>query len=365
MYCKYCGKEINDVSEFCQYCGKKLNLKLGSEIPKPIVYKEESTSEDTESAEKANLSVDKGDTDLGEQSKENFAYVDNKKLKKKSKRIVIIPLVLLIIVGSFFGVTIYAYNLADSGEFEEASKFESLFFWDWNYKDYVKSGIKLNSGEYGTAIRNFKSLGSYRNSQEFYKESIYRQSIEYYEEKEYFDAYDGFVSLNDYKSAYSYVKRVKDGAYVEAKNDFDSKLYFSARELFELSGRNDSDKYIKVINVLLSNSSIDPLKNMMDFVPARECLVSDHSTAVKFLQGSWYSWDSYWYFTMDSSGQTSFNIPHTVYGDHYYIDNGIYYLHKGEDRSTRRNTFVISVNDWNTIKIKSNKDGNTYLLYRS
>lgn len=30
MYCKYCGKPIDDDSTFCKYCGKSLNLKDNS-----------------------------------------------------------------------------------------------------------------------------------------------------------------------------------------------------------------------------------------------------------------------------------------------------------------------------------------------
>lgn len=34
MYCRYCGKEIPENSEFCSYCGKNINENIKNKVTK-------------------------------------------------------------------------------------------------------------------------------------------------------------------------------------------------------------------------------------------------------------------------------------------------------------------------------------------
>ncbi len=356
MFCKYCGKEINDASEFCPYCGKKLGNPRDKEIingsNRSIETKKESTKEESD----INISKEKL-----EAKKDN---VGSKKSKKRLLFILIPIMAILLIGGAIFGISSHAYKLADLGEFETAAKYSSLLFWDSSFDTYVQNGIKMVNKEYSSAATGFKKLGDYRESESFYKESLYIDSINNLDNNKFYDAYDGFKELGDYKSSKSYLSKVKDEAYGNAKKSFSSGSYTIARGLFELSAERDYDKYIKVIDVRSGKQSVDTLKSILDFAPAKETLLLDQTRAEAFLKGKWTSSDGSLYFTMEKGGSTSYNVPWFAYGDYYFIENGVFYVYKGNDTSTKRALYNITVKDWNTIAINSNQDGNTYTLYR-
>ena len=355
MFCKYCGKQINDKSDFCPYCGKKLNnhKQLFPKQDEPKAKAHFVINSET---------VDNEDKDLSAKERRNLirgVLKSNRRLRVK-----LIVSVVLILVVVVVGLTMHIYNLADSGDFYAASNFSALFFWDDDFDDYVQSGIKYSNKQYESAYKGFKKLGNYRESVDYYKSSLYLASIKSLEDKDYADAYEGFFELKNYKDSEELLQKVKDNAYDAAKNDFSRGAYNSAKKLFEISGENDSKDYITVIEVRQGDRVLYSLKDMLNFAPAKETLLLNQELAANFLNGSWHSSNRSLYFAMNNEGGTTYNVPWYEYGDYYYIEKGVYYVYKNSDMSDRKIMYEFTVVDWNTIKVKAYQNGNTYTLYR-
>lgn len=358
MFCKYCGKEIRDDSVFCPFCGKE-------QIQQPQAQSQQ---------EKEDLGEEKTltDTDSAFLKSGDFIPVTDKK-KGFNKKLLIIPLALVVAIVGFFAVTRHAYSLADSGEFESASKFASFVFWDNEFPEYINSGIALSNGNYSEAIRGFKALNDYRESKTFFNESIYQCSENHYKNGDLQTAFQMFSRIPDYKDVSSVMSRIQDEAYEKAIELFNDDDYFEALPLFEIADKGDSDKYVKVIQVMSGSDSVESLKSIISFEPAKRALLKDNVCGSDFLSGNWYSGDRYWYIQLtttpilygfDRDSTITYNLPKADNGNFFSIEDSVIYFNFEDQYENRRPSFEISIIAWNTIKVKCLYNNNTYTLYR-
>lgn len=363
MFCKYCGKEINDASEFCQYCGKKLNLVIDTEIPKPSVYKED------EAASRIVGSSDGNNRDIIKENPfvDNISVAEQKEKRSFNKRILIIPLVLVLIIVSGFGIAMHAYNLADSGDFDGAAKYSTIVFWDNDFGKYVSSGIDLNHNRYSSAIGGFADLGDYRKSKEYYAESVYRDSVDRYNSGKYLEAYEGFAKIPNHNDSNSYISQIKNDAYDNGVKAYNSGSLSRAEKFFNISDAKDSFVYLKIIDVANGSSDISSLKTVVEYNIVKKFLLKNDDNAIGFLEGQWNTGDNYYYFKAEDKGDTyniSYNLPNHNYSGYFTIENGVYFI-EDENGSNKRTEFELTVDSWNKLYIKCTENGNTYALYRN
>ncbi len=297
-------------------------------------------------------------------------YVDSLPEKSSGKRviIVIILIAILIFTGLIGAGGFMVYKMADSGEFEIPYRIGTAYFWDNNFQEYTTSGMLLNNGMYDDAAVRFKKLGNYRNSETFYKESIYRKSQERYSRGLLEDALEGFSELGDYKDSANFEQNTRELLYIEAVKLFEEGSYNESSQLFEKANIEDSEKYQTVIDIIQGNKYIYLLKDIVDFQPAKDCLVMNDANFIGFMKGEWYTQDKDMFLSMeldeDEYGALSFDLPHYYdSGEYYTIENGALYFSYDENATDGDLTFVFHVVDWNTVDIDC-VDGETYTLYR-
>ena len=297
-------------------------------------------------------------------------YVDSLPKKSSGKRIifVIILIVILIITGIIGAGGFMVYRMADSGAFEIPYRIGTVFFWDNNFQDYTTSGMLLTNGMYDDAAARFKILGNYRNSETFYKESLYMKSLERYSRGLLEEALEGFRELGDYKDSAEYEQNTNALLYIEAVKLFEEGSYNESSQLFEKADIEDSEKYQTVIDIIQGDKYIYLLKDIMDFQPAKDCLVMNDDNFIGFMEGEWYTQDKDMFLSMelDEDGYyaLSFDLPHYYdSGDYYTIKNGALYFSYDENVTDGDLTFVFHVEDWDTVNVDC-VDGETYTLYR-
>ena len=296
-------------------------------------------------------------------------YVDSMPKGRNVKVIIfVVILIVLLILAAFVGAMGFtAYRMADSGSFDMPARISSLMFWDKNFSDYTKSGVLLQNGMYEESAAQFKRLGDYRNSEEFYKASLYGKSVKEVSDGSLEDALDDFTELGEYQDSAEYVQKIKEALYAEAVKLFSEGSYNKAGLYFDKAGIEDSEKYRTVIDVIQGSKYIYVLKDIVDFQPARDCLMMNESTFLGFMQGDWYSQDRELYMSVgsdDVSYYVSYNLPRYDYsGDYFTVENGGMYFFSNEDGSDKALNFVFQPEDWDTVNVTC-ADGVTYTLYR-
>lgn len=325
MFCKYCGKKISAESEFCPYCGKKLDT--------AALLKKEITTDSKDIDDKYMDAALKITPKIKAEKQQA-----SDKGKRLNKKLLIIPIVLLLLVGGFAGVCIHAYNLADDGDFVKASKYKSIIFWDEDFGMYVNGG-------------------------------------EAYDNEELIAAYKSFSKIPDYRNSNTYLSKIKSQAYDMALKMFNEGEVYNSRAYFELSGEGDSDKYLKTIDVLLGSSNVNTLKDIITFEPAKKILLLNNTNGSDFLAGEWYSSDGDWYLKLTTkptaqslftarNSTITYNLPKDDYGEYFTIENSAIYFFNNNGASDKRMAFKINLIDWNTININCAYDNSTYTLYR-
>lgn len=296
-------------------------------------------------------------------------YVDSIPRGRSAKVIILVViLIVLLIIAAFVGAMGFTvYRMADSGSFDMPARISSLMFWDKNFSDYTKSGVLLQNGMYEEAAAQFKRLGDYRNSEEFYKASLYGKSIKELNEGSLEDALDDFTELGDYQDSAEYIQKIKEAMYAEAVKLFSEGSYNKAGLYFDKAGIEDSEKYRTVIDVLQGSKYIYVLKDIVDFQPAKDCLMMNDSNFLGFMQGDWYSEDRELYMSVgydDVNYYVSYNLPRYYdSGDYFTVENGGMYFFSLEDGSDKVLNFAFQTEDWDTVNVTC-ADGMTYTLYR-
>lgn len=297
-------------------------------------------------------------------------YVESLPKKSSSKKIIFVIILLVILIITFImGAGVFTtYRMADSGKFEIPYRIGKFFFWDGDFKDYTASGMFLENEMYDNAAAHFKRLGNYRNSEAFYKESLYRTSQDKYSRGLPEEALEGFQELGDYKDSAEFEQNTRSLLYIEAVKLFEEGSYNKSSLLFDKANIEESDKYQTVIDVIQGDKYIYSLKEIVDFQPAKDCLVMNDTNFIGFMEGEWYTQDKDVFLSVESDEEDyyalSFNLPHYYdSGDHYSIKDGGVYFSYDENGTGEELTFVFHVEDWDTVNVDC-VDGETYTLYR-
>ena len=152
------------------------------------------------------------------------------KSKKRFKAVVKICLIVVICFALAFGGFVGYKNLINP------------------MVQYSQANKLLNDGKYDEAIKKFKSLKSYKDSEEKIKEVIYQQANDLLKNNNFIDAFKNFEKITDYKDSkelytearYTYaVKLYNESNFVECAKFFsqikdykDSNTYLQKQEVF-------------------------------------------------------------------------------------------------------------------------------------
>ena len=109
--------------------------------------------------------------------------------------------------------------------------------------------------------------------------------------------------------------------------------------------------------------TLEDVLDILSFEDAKEVLVSNHSLAVAFLSGSWYSNNGLG-FIIRENGSVSSNLTSIRYGDYYVIEDGIYKTSPSNNENATRDIFKFTIEEKDRIKVYCYKDGSTHILYR-
>ena len=317
--CVQCGRELLEEAEFCPYCGNK--VERSEELPKPEAVVEpvvETTSQ---------VQV------------YSVQPTEQKKTKVRFKAIILIPVVLVIIIASYFGINYFsATNALNNQEFTKAKQsFDNMFVGEQLFADkyaYAEAGVLMEEGNYVKAYNAFKAINGLsvpNNILTDLKSKIYAEGQDAYHTGDTTLAKTNFTTVKDYKRSEDYLV------------------------LIECKGRlTYTDKYKKLVKLI-------------GFEDADEIILNNSSFLEQFLMGRWEDGDTYpYYFEMEENNEggltASYNLPNKDVEGYFYLNNGIYSIGKTETSASK--CFRFTIIDEDTIKVYCYKDGSTEKLYR-
>ena len=136
-------------------------------------------------------------------------------MKKQTKKIVIISLIAVLLIGGIAGVVfgIPAYQ---------------------TYRSYQSAEQLLQDGQYEEAKNAFWALGEYKDSADKMKECDYQKALQLLKEKKYGEAKELFEQLGDYSDSKSQITSCEYG---RAENYLSEKDYESAQTIYEKLGK--------------------------------------------------------------------------------------------------------------------------------
>lgn len=347
----------------------------------------------------------------------NEQPTSEEKPKKKRRNpivIVLISVAILIIalLGIYFGCYIVAKNNARNKDFSAAEKLLLLPFvtelHDPDLAAYIEAGRLMESREYARAAEAFDDLGNYEDASNLTNESNYRLALQYadknifhasvillnklgevnysnakektqeiqyrwvwslIDEGKYNEAYDKLKILGNYPGAKETLNDLTELMYLEAQTFYAKNSYVEAEKLLNrIKSYKDSSKYITLIKAhdqptyFNTESNVNSLIEIFYFEDAAELLLSNQLYAEQFLLGKWCG-DGY-YFTMKESGNISYDLPWFDYGDYYRIENGKILLYPENDESKTKTLYEFTAISPDCIVVLCHKNGKTYTLYR-
>lgn len=200
--CPECGKEVSDKAPTCPHCGCPLSDELVIE----------------RATEKLNT------------NQEEVTNCKKQKVKKtfsRKKKFTFVTIVGVVIIGGVLGFSLTK-----------------------NLRFYNMAMEKFKAENYESAAEAFKELGSYKDSDMHYQDSIFQQAKIYFDNKEYQNAIDKLNSIKDSEKAQDLLVKSK---YNLAKSLYDSVKYDEALVIFkEIAKYEDSKKFIKDCEYQLS-----------------------------------------------------------------------------------------------------------------
>ena len=281
---------------------------------------------------------------------------------------------------------------------------------------YKKGEYLLESKNYDDAIDTFTQLGDYKNASEMVLESKYQKAYNYREESNYEYAYKYFEQISDYKdsktqldaalimweadvlgdgsTAQSYrfketVELTSDQYYLyygtltlyisghDTAEDWTSDNYKVMLDLFGLlpASYEDTATYTKLFTTLYDygesylfteKASLAKQCWSLDFI--QSLAQQDHSVWA-FLVGNWSTYSGNYYLKFEDRGDEGYychyNVPFTDHANTEYIDIiDMTFVHKDKDSKILGNVYDISIIDFNTIRVYSYSNNQTYTLYR-
>ena len=345
MICKSCGRELPDDSKYCEFCGQKLesNFDETSDIKVPA----------------------------GRRAKRQVAEAVAAPKHRRFIGIIIIVLLIIAIAATYAGLSAFAYKVADAGDFESADKLSGLMFWDKTFGKYTEYGRQLDLGHFDAAATGFKSIRDYRESDFYYKESVYMGGAEAYDNGKLEQAMEKFREISDYKDVPEIIELIKKDAFALGEQSFADESYTRAQEYFKLSEDTAAEPYLKIIAVLKGEAEADTLKDMMDFGPTKELLLANDAIALSFLKGDWYTedWQVYFKAALDDEGNYNidYNMARPDYGAnaYFYIEKGELKLTPDGEKDDAITAFIMNVGDWDTVYFTSMATNYTYTLHRN
>ncbi|MBE6793573.1 MAG: hypothetical protein E7532_01360 [Ruminococcaceae bacterium] len=281
---------------------------------------------------------------------------------------------------------------------------------------YKKGEHLLENKEYDDAIDTFTQLGEYKNASEMVLESKYQKAYNYRDESNYEYAYKYFEKILDYKDSKTQLDAalimweaevLADGStsqsyrFKETVNLTSDQymLYYGTLELY-ISGHDtaedwtddnykvmldlfgllpasyeDTATYTKLFTTLYDygeaylftdKASLAKQCWSLDFV--QSLAQQDHSVWA-FLVGNWSTYSGNYYLKFEDRGDEGYychyNVPFTDHANTEYIDIiDMTFVHKDKDSKILGNVYDISIIDFNTIRIYSYSNNQTYTLYR-
>ncbi len=310
----------------------------------------------------------------------------------------------------------YASSLIDGGDYEGAMEnFKALGTYGDSmnkYYDamYLLAKQQLDSGEYGSAAESFKKLvdrGGYDDAGELLNQAKYGSANELYENGDYESALSSFEELaetnygdaktmcshvrydwakklideGDSLTAYSLLNEVDSGVidvtadknalaeplYTEGEGYYDAGNYEDALEVFSvLAPYSDSQRFVELSNAHLNRGDYETLipaiMKYLDFKDAASVVVLNQNYANIYLLGEWESSNGDYYYSQDSEGGISYNLPWKYDKSFYSIKNGIMYVfNDGEDEETFEQFRITPVSE-TSVKFYCYSDENEYQL---
>lgn len=278
---------------------------------------------------------------------------------------------------------------------------------------YLQAGQVLESGAYMDAAALYEALGDYRDAAdkaieaqlmradaladggnfESAKEllgelidegceqagealiAVYKRSAADYAEKEqYIKACNELLELEAKADVdvERQIARYRKKAYDSAVSDYRAGDYAASTALMEALGDyEDAETYLFLANVHTKTawvaadalSAVQQLAVLILKEDAAELLVSRQALAEQFLAGYWEGDGGY--FSMESDGYISYDLPYVDYGDYYYIEDGVVLLYPEDDPYATKELFSIRVITVDCIQVYAYADGETYTLFRS
>ena len=194
----------------------------------------------------------------------------------------------------------------------------------------------------------------------------------YFEEGNFYFSYTMLRQKAEEGNVYadSLMEELTKIIYREAVTLYNQKDYYQAKKIFaEIQSHSDSKKYLLLCEAHTSwywtDREYQSYMSILGFKDMKEVILADGSNAERYLIGTWKTSDGKYYFRMNADGNTNYSLPWLALSNsHYDIKDGIYYLYRESDTSTRKNVFKFTVVDETTMKVYCYKDGSTYTLYK-
>jgi len=205
--------------------------------------------------------------------------------------------------------------------------------------------------------------------------AVYKRcAADYADKEQYIKACSELLELEDREGVdvELQIARYRKKAYNSAISDYRAGDYAAATALMEALGDyEEAETYLFLAKVHTKTawitadalSTVQKLSVLILKEDAAELLLSKQELAEQFLAGYWEG-DGH-YFSMESDGYISYDLPYVDYGDYYYIEDGVVLLYPEEDPNATEELFSIRVITVDCIQVYAYQDGKTYTLFRS
>lgn len=235
----------------------------------------------------------------------------------------------------------------------------------WQQESFYCEGKEhLANQKYAEAVRAFTKNIDYKDSKELVVE-CYLDNAEHSLENGALSAVTGCLyHAQEYDSQKTddWISKNKEVIYQSVMKNIDTDKKYSAAALLKyIPGYKDADMYEALVSY---DNDIKKLKPYIEMDEVKTEIMSEQNIAQKFLEGKWTNGSTY--FTMDSEGYISYNLPWFSYGDYYSIEEGILFDYvDGKYETDRKNLFKFTILSWDSVSVYCYKDGSTYVLYRN
>ncbi len=213
-------------------------------------------------------------------------------------------------------------------------------------------------GAYTQAIAQFENLGDYADAQSQLQHALAAYGKELIERDDFMKAYAVLKENRNEPDIKALWDAVIDGLYTQGVAYYNEGNTIKALQYFAKTGNHkQSKKYVKI----LSSDDVFELLPYLGEAGADKKIYSQNMLE-DFLEGTWRN-DSY-YFTMQSNGNISYNLPWFDYGDYYGIKDGVIFFYYEGDEANGRDIFTIEIESRDVIYVYAHKNGKTYRMTR-